>query len=96
MAGDGEPLHRPIVFHDCPDVMVVGRGGSDDAKFVQVIQGRVRDKERAHALAEQANQYAGLSSAYRPDFIGTTRAIDDEGYLTETIAFTSEAERTGR
>jgi hypothetical protein len=82
----------PVVFHDCPDVMVLGRGGSDDAKFVQVIQGRVRDRERAHALAKQANQSAGLSSAYRPDFIGATRAIDDEGYVTETIAFTSEAD----
>ena len=82
----------PVVFRDCPDVMVLGRGGSDDAKFVQVIQGRVRDRERAHATAEQANQYAGLFSAHRPDMIGAIRAIDDEGYLTETLAFTSEAD----
>jgi hypothetical protein len=82
----------PVVFRDCPDVMVLGRGGSDDAKFVQVIQGRVRDRGRTHATAEQANQYAGLFSAHRPDMIGAIRAIDDEGYLTETLAFTSEAD----
>jgi hypothetical protein len=82
----------PVVVRDCPDVMVLGRGGSDEAKFVQVIQGRVRDRERARALAEQANQSAGLISALRPDFIGATRAIDGEGYLTETMAFTCEAD----
>jgi hypothetical protein len=82
----------PVVVRDCPDVMVLGRGGSDDATFVQVIQGRVRDRERTRATAKQANRYAGLFSAHRPDFIGATRAIDDEGYLTETIAFTSEAD----
>jgi hypothetical protein len=82
----------PVVFRDCPDVMVLGRGGSDDATFVQVIQGRVRDRERARALAEQANQSAGLVSAYRPDFIGAIRAIDDGGYVTETMAFTCEAD----
>jgi hypothetical protein len=82
----------PVVVRNCPDVMVLGRGGSDDAKFVQVIQGRVRDRERAHATAEQHNQSAGLISAYRPDFLGATRAIDGEGYVTETLAFTSEAD----
>ena len=81
-----------VVFHDSPDVMVLRRGGSDEAKFVQVIQGRVRDRERAHALAEQVEQSADLISAHRPDIIGATRAIDDEGYVTETVAFTSEAD----
>jgi len=28
----------------------------------------------------------------RPDIIGGTIAIDDDGYFTETIAFSSEAE----
>lgn len=82
----------PVVVRDCRDVTVLGRGGSDDATFVQVIQGQVWDRERARALAEQVYHYAGLISAHRPDFIGATRAIDGEGYLTETMAFTSEAD----
>lgn len=88
----GSHFTGPVVVRDCPDVMVIGRGGSDDAKFVQVIQGRVRDRERARATAEQANQYAGRFSAHRPDMIGAVRAIDGGGYLTETLAFTSEAD----
>lgn len=79
----------PVTFHDCKDVMLLLGGGSDEAKFVQVIQGRVRDRERAHALAEQSSQ---LISAYRPDVLGATIAIDDDGYFTETVAFTNEDE----
>lgn len=82
-----------VRLRDCPDVMVLGRGGSDEAKFVQVIQGcMVITRERVHALAQQAEQFTTLVSDYRPELIGATRAIDDEGYLTETVAFTSEAE----
>ena len=32
-------------FHDCRDVEQLLGGGSDDAGFVQVIQGRTRDVE---------------------------------------------------
>jgi hypothetical protein len=78
-----------IAFHDCNDVSLVLGGGSDDATFVQIIQGRVRDRDRLHAVTEQSSQ---LISTYRPDVLGGTIAIDDDGYVTETIAFTSEQE----
>ena len=38
---DGE-----VTFHDCDDVTMFLGGGSDDAGFVQVIQGRLSDPER--------------------------------------------------
>lgn len=78
-----------VTFHDCKDVRLLLGGGSDDAGFVQVIQGRVRDKERATALAEQSSD---LMAKYRPDILGATVAIDDDGFFTETVSFTTEAE----
>jgi hypothetical protein len=77
----------PITFHDCGDVTLLLAGGSDQAGFVQVIQGRVRDAARMRELAERS---ASLISEYRPDVVGATIAIDQDGYLTETVAFTSE------
>jgi hypothetical protein len=79
----------PVTFHDCTDVQLLAGGGSDEAKFVQVIQGRLSDRERVHALAEQSSE---LLTTYRPDILGATIAIDDEGYFTETVAFSSEQE----
>jgi hypothetical protein len=76
-----------VTFHDCDDVMILLGGGSDDAGFVQVIQGRVKNRERAHALAEQSTEFL---PKYRPDVIGAMIAIDEDGFFTETVAFTSE------
>lgn len=79
----------PATFHDCDDVTLLLGGGSDAAKFVQVIQGRVRDRDRMHEMAEQSSQ---MISAYRPDVLGATIAIDKDGFFTETVAFTDEDE----
>jgi hypothetical protein len=77
----------PVTFHDCDDVMLLLSGGSDQAGFVQVMQGTVRDRDRLHALAEQSGE---LVAKARPDVIGATIAIDDAGFFTQTIAFISE------
>lgn len=78
----------PVSFHDCADTMPLAGGGSDDAGFVQLIQGRARDRHRLHTLAKHTAQ---LIPRYRPDIAGATIAIDDDGYFTETVAFASEA-----
>ncbi|MPY84950.1 MAG: hypothetical protein GEV00_16880 [Actinophytocola sp.] len=77
----------PVTFHDCKDVIMLLGGGSDDAGFVQVVQGQVADPERARSFAEQSTE---LMAAHRPDIIGATIAIDDDGCFTETVAFTTE------
>jgi hypothetical protein len=77
----------PVTFHDCDDVMLLLGGGSDQAGFVQVIQGTVRDRDRLHALAGQASDVIAM---VRPDVIGATFAIDDAGFFTQTVAFASE------
>jgi hypothetical protein len=85
-------LSGPATFHDTEDVTVMLDGGSDDAGFVQVIQGKVTDAGELRSVMEMNDDVRRL----RPDIIGATLAIDDDGTFTETVAFTSEAAaRTG-
>lgn len=81
---DGE-----VTFHDCDDVTLLLGGGSDKAGFVQVIQGRITDRDRARSIIEQS---AKMISRHRPDVLGATLAMDQDGFFTETVAFTSEDE----
>ncbi|WP_392542217.1 hypothetical protein [Oryzobacter telluris] len=81
---DGE-----VTFHDCDDAILMLDGGSDDAGFVQVIQGRVEDAERFRAFMSQPMD---MLHEARPEIIGGTIAIDADGFFTETMAFRSEEE----
>jgi hypothetical protein len=78
-----------VTFHDCKDVMLLLGGGSDDAGFVQLVQGRLRDRDRARQLVEETGP---LIATHRPDILGATIAIDEDGYFTETVAFVNESE----
>jgi hypothetical protein len=82
---DGE-----ATFHDCDDVSLMLDGGSDDAGFVQVIQARVSDPAKLHQMMD--NQPMEMLHQQRPDIMGGTVAIDRDGFLTQTIAFRTEAE----
>lgn len=77
----------PVQFHDCDDVTLMMGGGSDEAGFVQVIRGRVEDPSGLKALMADTD----LLHEMRPDIIGATLAIEDDGTFTETVAFTDEA-----
>ncbi len=78
------------MFHDCIEVDVFGAGGSDDAGFVQVIQGKVTDVEKARSLDRDTEDQM---NAMRPDVIGGIVAWHPEnGRFTNAIYFTSEAE----
>jgi len=81
---DGE-----VTFHDCDDAVMMLDGGSDDAGFVQVIQGRLDDPGR---FREFMSQPMDVLHEARPELIGGTVAIDADGWFTETVAFRSEAE----
>jgi hypothetical protein len=80
-----------VTFKDCTDVEIQGRGGSDDAGFVQVIQARATDRKRLEELDEAF--VAEMSSA-RPDLIGGITAWhpDGTGWFTSVNYFTSESE----
>jgi hypothetical protein len=80
-----------VTFKDCTDVEINGRGGSDDAGFVQVIQARATDRKRLEELTEAFD--AEMPSA-RPDLIGGLTAWhpDETGWFTSVNYFTSESE----
>lgn len=82
-------LEDPL-FHDCTLVDLMDEGGSDDAGFVQVIQGKVTDVEKARALDKGTQEQM---KDMRPDVIGGIVAWHPEnGRYTNAIYFTSEAE----
>ena len=83
----GALFDGPVEFHDCDDVTLLFDGGSDDAKFVQVIRGKVDDPARLRAVMTSDPE---ALHAMRPDILGATLAIEADGTFTETVAFTDE------
>jgi hypothetical protein len=82
-------LDAPM-FHDCTLVDLMNEGGSDEAGFVQVIQGKVSDVDKARSLDNATQDQMG---EMRPDVIGGIVAWHPEnGRFTNAIYFTSEAE----
>jgi hypothetical protein len=81
---DGEPT-----FRDSTDVTVDIQGDPDQAGFVQVMQGRSTDPERAQQLMDQdADKWA----EFRPDILGSVAVGHEDGGYTMVLYFTSEAE----
>ena len=80
---DGEPS-----FTDYDDAFEWLGGGSDDAGFVQVMRGKVANADGFRAFSRQPMD--GLQEM-RPEILGGTVAIADDGDFTQTIYFTSEA-----
>ena len=76
-------------FQDCSEVVQMGPGGSDDAGFVQVIEGRVRNVERWREMNER---WESMGNDFRPDVIGGVLAVHGDGGYTNAVYFTSEAE----
>jgi hypothetical protein len=74
-------------FRDSNDVTVDVRGDPDQAGFVQVMQGRGNDPERARELmAEDSDKWA----AFRPDVVGSVGVGHDGGAYTMAMYFSSE------
>jgi hypothetical protein len=81
-------LTGEATFKDSSDVTVDLTGEPDDAGFVQVIQGRGTDPDRARELmAEDSSEWA----AFRPDIIGSVAVGHEGGAYTMAIYFTSES-----
>lgn len=80
-------LDGPPEFRDCDDVTVFLDGGSDDAGFVQVIQGKVADPGVIRQLLDGTDELR----RQRPEIIGGTVAVEPDGSFTQTVAFTDEA-----
>jgi hypothetical protein len=76
-------------FHETEDVTVDLYGEPDAAGFVQVMQGRGSNPERARALMAQNPE---AWAAFRPDVIGSVFAMYGAGAFTTAMYFTSEAD----
>lgn len=86
-AGTAKVFSGEATFRDSSDVVVDIVGDPDQAGFVQVIQGRGTDPDRAKALmAQDSEEWA----AFRPDIIGSVGVQHDGGAYTMALYFTSE------
>jgi hypothetical protein len=88
-AETAELFDSDVTFHDCAQVHLLGRGGSDDAGFVQVMQGRYTDQEKAVDLLQRSEEPL---RALRPDVIGGELCLHGDGGFTQAVYFTSESE----
>lgn len=76
-------------FRNSTSVDVDAPGDPDDAGFVQVMQGRTSDSDRARELmSTDPTDWA----SFRPDILGTLTASHEDGAWTMAIYFTSEEE----
>jgi hypothetical protein len=78
-----------VVFHDAPKVHTYRDGGSDQAGFVQIIQGHTDDMERMATLGRVHEEVLAREA---PHILGVTVAehADRPGDFTQILYFTSE------
>jgi hypothetical protein len=76
-----------VTFRDSSDVTVDVSGDPDGAGFVQIIQGRGSDPDRARELM---GQDSADWAAFRPDVVGSVAVGHDGGAYTMAMYFTSE------
>ena len=78
-----------VTFRDSSDVMADIVADPNTAGFVQVMQGRGTDPDRARELmAQDPDEWA----AYRPDVVGSVAVGHEGGAYTMAMYFTSEAD----
>ena len=75
-------------FAESSDVMLDIAGDPSTAGFVQIMQGRGSDPERAKELMSQDS---GDWAAFRPEILGSVAVGHEGGAYTMAIYFTSEA-----
>ena len=88
-----EKVVDDVTFHDCSRIETLFGGGKDEAGFVQVMQGHVKDLAKADAMFARAADAEKVLGSVRPDVIGEVVDIHDDGDgFTDIVYFTSEAE----
>jgi hypothetical protein len=83
-AFDGAPT-----FTESSDVDTLFDGGSNDAGFVQVMQGKAKDAAKFRAWGKE---HEGHLKEIRPDLIGGIDVWQPDGRFISTAYFTSETE----
>jgi hypothetical protein len=82
---DGEPT-----FRESSDTSTLFDGGSNDAGFVQVMEGKVADRAKAEAM--QTPEMLEQIRKARPDLLGGLRVWLPDGEYVEVAYFTGEAD----
>lgn len=82
-------LDGAATFRDSTDVTLDVVGDPDRAGFVQVMQGRGTDPDRARDLMSQDSD---KRAEFRPDVIGSVAVGHEGGAYTMAMYFTSEAD----
>ncbi|HSE10886.1 MAG TPA: hypothetical protein VLB29_19645 [Nocardioidaceae bacterium] len=77
----------PVEFHNADKVLLMLQGGSDDAQFVQILQGKLDDPARLEA---EMDDMTNMLHKERPEILGSTFAIEEDGTFTEAVFFTDE------
>ena len=78
-----------VTFHDCSEVDQLFDGGSNDAGFVQVMEGRTKDPDKLRSMGREMEPEL---RKMRPDLIGGIVAWHPEGdKFTQVVYFESEA-----
>lgn len=78
-------------FYDCTEVELNWDGGSDDAGFVQVIQGRLKNEDDKGQWREMEREAEPWIRENRPDLIGGVTAWQGPNF-SNFVYFTSEQE----
>jgi hypothetical protein len=82
---DGEPT-----FRESTDTTPLFEGGSDQAGFVQVMEGRVADRSKAEEF--ESPEMLDQLRAVRPDLLGGLRVWFDDATFVDVAYFTNEDE----
>jgi hypothetical protein len=87
--GETEQYLGNVTFNDCSEADEILGGGSNDAGFVQVMQGRTRDVEKLRSMGREMEPEL---RKMRPDVIGGIVAWHgDGGGFTQAMYFQSES-----
>lgn len=82
-------LDGDATFRDSNDVTIDVNGDPDQAGFVQIMQGRGTDPDRAKALmAQDSDKWA----TFRPELVGSVVVGHEGGAYTMAMYFTSETD----
>ena len=88
-----EKVLSDVSFHDCSRVETLFGGGKNEATFVQVMQGRIKDRAKADSFFSKSGDAEKMLGEARPDVIGEVIAIHDDGdTYTDVVYFSSEEE----
>ena len=79
----------PVNFTETSDTELLFDGGSNDAGFVQIMKGKVKD---AAAFRKWGKEHEGRLKEVRPDLIGGVDVYQPDGSFVSVAYFTSEAD----